>query len=357
MSASTEIGPQIAPNFAHLCRLSTAKGVFEHCEGVMPRPEHGYCTDDVARALVAVVREPLAAGPASRTMSALARSYLGFLAEAHRGGGRFANRRHLGGRWLDDEVFAAAGDDPHADASGRALWALGEASVGLQDSTYRRAAGNLFDEACCFRSPWPRSTAFAVLGAGAVAAADPSHVGAAMLLADAAEQVAGWSLGIASSDWPWPEPRLTYANALLPEMLLVLGRELRLGTFVDEGLRQLAWLVEVETAPGGWLSPTPVGGWGAGDPRPGFDQQPIEVATLADAAVTAWTLTRDPHWVDVVLRCSEWFLGNNDAATPMVDLRSGAGFDGLTSDGRNENCGAESTIAAITTLQWARMVA
>jgi hypothetical protein len=357
VSATVEAGWRTGANFAHLCRLSTAKGVFEHCEGAIPRPECGYCTDDVARALLAVAREPATAGPESRTLTSLAHAYLGFLVDAYRGDGRFANRRHLGGRWLDGETFDIAGDDQLADASGRAVWALGEASVGLADAGQRRLASQLFDEACRFRSPWPRSTAFAVLGAGAVASADPSHVGAAMLLADAAQLVTGWSMGLESSGWPWPEPRLTYANAVLPEMLLVLGRELRLDTFVDEGLRQLGWLADVDTAPGGWLSVTPVGGWGSGEPRPGFDQQPIEVAALADASATAWTLTRDPQWIDVLVRCGDWFLGHNDSATVMVDVRSGAGFDGLTPEGRNENCGAESTIAAITTLQWARLVA
>ena len=357
MSSAIASALPIGPSFAHLCRLSTAKGVFEHCDGLMPRPECGYCTDDVARALVAVAREPTGTGGDERTLAALARAYLAFLVEAYRGSGRFANRRHLGGRWLDGDAFDPFGDDGMADASGRALWALGEASVGLADPGQRRLAREVFDEACRFRSPWLRSTAFAVLGAGTVAAADPSNVGAALLLADAAELVAARTVGLGRPDWAWPEPRLSYANAVLPEMLLVLGRELRLDTFVEEGLRQLAWLAEVETAPGGWLSLTPVGGWGPGEPRPGFDQQPIEAATLADACATAWTLTRDTSWIDLLVRCGDWFLGHNDSATAMVDVHSGAGFDGLTPLGRNGNCGAESTIAAITTLQWARLVA
>jgi len=35
----------------------------------------------------------------------------------------------------------------------------------------------------------------------------------------------------------------------------------------DDGLRLLAWLVEVETS-GGHLSFTPTGGWGEGEPGP-----------------------------------------------------------------------------------------
>ena len=54
----------------------------------------------------------------------------------------------------------------------------------------------------------------------------------------------------------------------------------------QRGLDLLAWLLEYETADG-HLSPTPVAGRGADDPRPAFDQQPIEVATLADACARA----------------------------------------------------------------------
>lgn len=336
-------------NFAHLRRLTTAKGVFEHCLGDTPRLEHGYCTDDVARALVAVAREPVD-GPELRRMASV---YLHYLAEAYRGDGRFADRRDVAGRWSDD-VFDPIGADAGADASGRAVWALGTAAALLTDPSQRAMAHHLFDEACRFRSVWPRATAFAVLGAGAMAAADPSHVGAARLLADAAVDAPRPS---GDPRWPWPEPRLTYANAVLAEMLLVLGRELGLRSFVYEGLHLLEWLVLTETTTGGWLSVTPSGGWGRGEPRPGFDQQPIEAAALADACMRAWSLTGDDHWLAVVRRCIGWFTGHNDRGVPLVDLRTGAGFDGLMATGRNDNRGAESTLAALTTLQWQAAVA
>ena len=38
----------------------------------------------------------------------------------------------------------------------------------------------------------------------------------------------------------------------------------------------------------------------------------------------------------------------------MIDLETGAGFDGLEPDGRNLNRGAESTLAALATWQLAR---
>jgi hypothetical protein len=330
-------------DFRHLRRLTTPLGVFEHCLGSEPRPEHGYCTDDVARALIAVAREPTL----DDELLAMAATYLDFLEQAHRGGGVFANRRDVSGRWLDEGV-----DD---DACGRALWGLGTAAALLADVDLRARASTLFDSAARFRSRWIRSTAFATLGAAMVTTIDPTSGRAYELLEDSAETVT--SLLAGRHGWPWPEDRMTYANAAIPEMMLVLGQHLEQDTIRGEGLSLLSWLIDIESSPSGWLSVTPVGGWQPGQPRPAFDQQPIEVATLADACATAWEISLDPEFLDAVLRCGEWFLGSNDVGVPMLNTDTGGGFDGLTSSGPNLNQGAESTIAAITTLQHARRAA
>ena len=77
--------------------------------------------------------------------------------------------------------------------------------------------------------------------------------------------------------WPWPEPRLTYANAVLPEVLLAAGAALDLPLVTADGLLLLGWLLDAQTRDG-HLSVVPVGGRGPADTVPGFDQQPIEVA-------------------------------------------------------------------------------
>ena len=46
------------PTFAHLDSLTDRFGTFEHARYARARPEHGYCTDDVARVLVVTLREP-----------------------------------------------------------------------------------------------------------------------------------------------------------------------------------------------------------------------------------------------------------------------------------------------------------
>jgi hypothetical protein len=95
----------------------------------------------------------------------------------------------------------------------------------------------------------------------------------------------------------------------------------------------------------------PAGGRGPGDARPGFDQQPIEVAAIAEGAATALRFTGDPRWAVVLERCAAWFEGENDTGAPVRDLTTGGGFDGLEREGVNQNQGAESTLAWLACAQ------
>jgi hypothetical protein len=153
--------------------------------------------------------------------------------------------------------------------------------------------------------------------------------------------------------WAWHEARLRYDNARLPEALLAAGSALNRPELVKSGLDQLRFLLAVETT-AGHLSVTPVAGRGPGETGPAFDQQPIDVAGIADACDRAWRLTGDPGWLAGLRLAWAWFEGSNDADIAMYDPDTGAGYDGLEPEGRNFNRGAESTIAALTTLIQAR---
>ena len=215
---------------------------------------------------------------------------------------------------------------------------------------FARLAVIQFERAAKVRSPWPRAMAFAALGAAELLSVDPGQPAARALLADYAETVAKPN---GDAAWPWPEPRLTYANAVLPEAMIAAGVALDDSTLRQQGLDLLGWLVEYETA-GGHLSPTPAGGRGPDDLRPAFDQQPIEVSTLADACARAAAIDTDSIWPDGVLAAAAWFMGVNDARQLMWDPHTGGGFDGLHADGVNRNQGAESTLAVLSTMQHAR---
>ena len=238
----------------------------------------------------------------------------------------------------------------------RCIWALGavvsaSAVPGRSEHADREVALAAFERAVQWRTPHSRAMVFAGLGAVEVWDAVPGHDGARALLEDVAS-FHGRARG--GSRWPWPEPRLTYANAALPEALIAAGAALGDETTLARGLHLLAWLLDGETGDG-HLSVTPVGGRGPSDPRqPRFDQQPIEVAALADACARAYAVTGDQRWADGLRLAATWFLGRNDVGVPLFDPVSGGGCDGLEAGGRNENQGAESTIAVITALQQVR---
>lgn len=328
-----------AVDFTHLFRLTDDIGLFEHAEFTRPREAHAYCVDDVSRGLIVVARE---AAPDFRRQ-ALGALYLDFVVAAQAPDGRFHNRRALDGSWTDTATVE--------DCWGRALWSLGSTVARMPASADRALAA--FDRSVGLRAEWSRSMACAGLGAAEVLRVRPDHVGARALLADAAAVI-----GRPDDDprWRWPEDRLRYANAALAEVLILAGVQLGDPVALDRGLTMLGWLLDVESVQG-HLSITPVDGWSLGDPRPAFDQQPIEVAALADACASAYEVTGDRRWADAVQLSAAWFLGLNDARVPLHDPVSGGGCDGLLVYGRNENQGAESTLALIATLQHAHRLA
>lgn len=331
--------------FDHLDHLSDPLGLFEHADGTVRRLEHGYCTDDNARLLVVASREP-DEGVAGR----LGRQALAFCLASQAADGRIRNRLDHDGSWTDEPGTE--------DWWGRALWGFGAAATHHDDPAIRATALRAFEASATCRSPWRRSMAFAALGAADVLSVHRDHAGAHRLLVDAVERIGipdptNATGATDPTTWAWPEPRLAYANAALPEALIAAGAALGDTRVLDAGLAMLDWLVQLQTLDG-HLSVVGVGGRGPTDTAPQFDQQPIEVAAIADACWRAFTLTGDPDWSALVVLALDWFEGRNDSGVVMWDSHSGGGYDGLRPDGPNTNEGAESTLAFVSTLQRAR---
>jgi hypothetical protein len=327
------------PAFEHVLRLTDERGMFEHADGIVPRRDHGYCLDDVARALVVVCRQR----PTTSTLDKLAGQYLSFVLRAQAPNGRCHNRLDRHGQWEDRPGTG--------DWWGRALWGLGTA-MARGPRSIRAAAARGFDAGIMLRSPFLHPMAFAALGAAEVLAVRPRHDGALRLLSDFAAQAGHVRT---DSAWPWPMPRLTYANAAIAEAAIAAGAALGDQPVLANGLALLGWLLDVETS-GGHLSVTAAGGWGPGEHRATYDQQPIEAAALADACQRALALTADDRWASGLERAIAWFHGDNDRGVVLYDPATGGGYDALTSQGRNTNQGAESTLAMIATMQHQREV-
>lgn len=321
-----------ATRFDHLVRMTDERGLFEHATGTTPRLDCGYCTDDNARLLQFAARlpdlEPM------RTLSARA---LDFVLAALAADGSVHNRYGSDGdwRWLDEPTTD--------DWWGRAVGALGTAAAQHPSHETRRRARAGFELGATARSIWPHATAFALIGAADLLAADPESRSAQALVRDGLEQ-----LGPAFQ--PWPESRLTYANATMPEALIAAGAAVGNDDALLTGLDRLDWLTQIQMRDG-HLSVVGVGGRELHQRGIQFDQQPIEVGALADAAYRAWAVTGDLRWAEVVRLCAAWFAGHNDVGCVMYDAQSGGGYDGLKPNGPNVNQGAESTLAMLSTFQ------
>lgn len=326
---------------AHLAHLTTRTGLWEHALLTEPRVEHGMCVDDVARGLVVLARIPDPDDDVRRMTG----TYLAFLEGALHDDGVLHNRRNPDGTWGD----AASAEDHW----GRALWAFGTAAAHLDDAALAGAARLCAGTAMGARSPHVRSMAYAAVGAAELLTVAPDDLQSRRVMLDARRLLRPARV---DPSWPWPYERLTYANAVIPQAMLAIGRHLEAPELERGGLRLLSWLVRMQTRDG-HLSLVPAGGRGPSDDVPGFDQQPIEAAALAEAARTAYRLTGDRAWADVLDLCVRWFEGDNDSGLPVRDEATGGGYDGLERDSVNQNQGAESTLGWLSTLQLSQLVA
>ena len=321
--------PTLNPLVARLSPI----GIVEHSIGAIPEPSLGHCVDDAGRALgmaAFLPDDPNAERLALACMHQLLRS-----------------RTTVGTLSLRlDEKGEQTDDPPSDDATSRAVWGLALVSTRFGSRAIRKIAAQQLDGLRRFRSPYPRAAAQAVLAACVLLDASPSSLVGIELLANNLGAVPRRSQ---DGKWFWPEDRLSYGNAILPEALLAAGQVLREPALVSDGLRQLAWLIEIERPNYGHFSFTPIGGRGPGEPG-GFDQQPLEAWAMASACARAHAFDADPLWSESALRAARWFAGDNDTGDVMWDTETGASFDALTAKGPNRNQGAESSLSLIGTV-------
>jgi hypothetical protein len=331
----------------HLEVLTDDTGIYQHARFNVPRRDHGYCTDDNARALMVAVRAADHVVDSARLpVRLLAGRYLSFLEHAlNEETGRFRNFLSFDRRWLDE----AGSEDCH----GRALWALGATEGRSKVLGHASLAAELFQRAlpAVLEFSSPRGWAYSLLGIHEHLSRFSGDSQTKRIRDELASRLFdGWQQ-TASDDWPWIDEVVTYANGRLVEALLLSGRWTFREEMVQQALRSLSWLIDVQTSPKGHFEPVGCNGW---YPRSGqkafFDQQPIEAAGMIDACLEAYRVTKDRSWSKRAQWCFGWFLGDNNLRQPICNERTGGSCDALTPDGLNANQGAESTISWLMSL-------
>jgi glycosyltransferase involved in cell wall biosynthesis len=323
---------------AGLLRICDDTGILQHSIHDVPNRAHGYCVDDNARALMLTNRLGAEAEP---HRSRLAPIFAAFVQDAWNvDAGEFRNFMGFGRDWLEDK-----GSE---DSCGRTLWALGATALQGQSPALKRWARGLFETAAASAAGFesPRATAFAMLGADHMLAADRGHEGASAVLNDGADRLL-WLFGqIHRPDWPWFEASLAYDNCRLPEALIRAGMRLGRSDATACGIEALRWLVALQIGPTDQFRPVGSDSFGHdfAAPRP-FDQQPVEVWAAIDACAAAFDATDDAIWLSYARLAYAWFAGSNDRGVAVGDPLTGTCRDGINPRGLNLNEGAESVLA------------
>lgn len=312
-------------------------GMLQHSIHLVPDRRHGYCIDDNARALMLVHRMPPRAQELAQSRALSFASFLQHGWNPDRG--MFRNFMGYDRRWLEE-----VGSE---DSNGRTLWALGHAAAHAASPAMRDWAAGLFDLAAPMaeRFKSPRAVAFAVLGADARLAHEPSDARASALVERGGAFLGALWKAARRPGWDWFEAGLAYDNARLAEALIRAGQRLRSLPLEEAGFAALDWLADFQTAPEGHFRPVGSDSFDRLGENLPFDQQPLEAWATIDACATAFDATGGKTWRAHAETAYAWFLGNNDRGIALGDPRSGRCLDGLTPRGVNRNSGAESVLA------------
>ena len=325
------------PGLSAVHDMSDATGMLQHAIGTVPDRNHGYCLDDNARALMVM---NVATGLSSSERKSRRLVYASFLQHAwNREAKRFRNFMRFDRSWCED-----IGSE---DSNGRALWALGQTVELSHDADLRWWALQWFDQVSASLSHLssPRAVAFNMLGASGVLRVTGRHPRAEQILASGADILHRLFDSTRRPDWAWFEAVLAYDNPRLSQALIEAGDLCGRQDWTNAGLQTLEWIAELQTASDGKFRPVGSESFGQPGIHLPFDQQPLEAQAAIEAAEAAHQVTGDCRWLDHARAAYAWFFGANDRCVVLVELASGRCRDGVTPQGRNENCGAESLLA------------
>ena len=368
----------------HVQNLTDDFGMFQFANRSKRDVQHGYTTDDNARALISMIKahrtnsESFVSSSDYRAETArLANIYLNFLEHVSGATSGFYNYVNA------DKSFHIERNSKEnlSDANARAYYALAlTAAADHMPKDFRERAGRLFLRKFDVNKKIasPRAAAFTILaidrwiesGIDEIMPAQPQEQPADTSVVRTAEpaivspghehllqktrELADYIVDRFDSSkaegWIWFEDIMTYSNGVLPESLLVASRLLKekdvaaSEKYMQIAITTLDFLIgcsfENEMC-------VPVGqsGWYRRGGKKGvYDQQPEEVATLVAVLAEAYRTTREDKYSDLMRQAFEWFLGNNRIGQMVYDESTGGSYDGIGQTHINLNQGAESTV-------------
>jgi glycosyltransferase involved in cell wall biosynthesis len=329
------------PSLDHLDKLTDDTGLYQHAKFTIPNREFGYCTDDNARAVIAMTRY-YAQYPEPEALRLLD-TYLSFIIHSQSSDGSIKNFMDFDRTWRTDE--------PAHDAFGRVLWAFGAVVAKPPAPPYLSIAKDCFDISVeLVQRQLPKGMAYSILGMSDYLKQFPGAIDIKRQLELAADGLVKQYEESHYPDWQWFEDALTYDNAVLPHAMYIAGMTLDNKRYNEVADITCKFLLE-NTLNGTHFSFIGCNGWyERGEKKATFDQQPIEAAGTVMMLKAAYEATQNERFLTLQRKAFDWFLGQNDLHIPLYDFRTKGCNDGLTPDGVNTNQGAESTLSLLLSL-------
>ena len=325
------------PGFSGVAAMSDSTGMYQHSIGIVPDRRHGYCLDDNVRALMLMGVADTVPLADRQHWSMI---YASFIQHAWNPDEQaFRNFMNFDRTWCED-----AGSD---DSNGRTVWALAHFMSRAPDAGLREWAAQWFEIALppVTELESPRTVAFVMLGCAEMLRINPDHAVARASLARGAALLDRLLAESRRPDWAWFEAVLGYDNPRLSQALIEAGDLLGRGDWLESGLSSLRFIAQQQLSAQGHFRPVGSETFGLRYESLPFDQQPVEAWAAIDAAAAAFAATGDQTWLRHAEVAYRWFLGGNDRGEVLADLASGRCRDGVTPQGVNLNCGAESILA------------
>jgi glycosyltransferase involved in cell wall biosynthesis len=335
-----------AIDLKHLERLTTPFGIIQFAQINEPDLSSGYTIDDNARALMVVCDQYQLSGSVHDLY--LMEVYLKFIHFCQQEDGLFLNYVSF------EEEFTSQNADVNLDDSiGRTIWSLGylislrsilpEWMILKAEMIFEKALSAVYD----IHSP--RAMAFIIKGIYYSKSEEYHHS-----LDIMAMRLAAMYLHESKENWLWFESYFSYANAVLPEAMLmasqVTGNQkhreiaeesfgfLMKHTFDSNGLHVISneyWLgnsgSKYEILTKAFSS---LGG-----------EQAIDVCYSILALHQFYLVNRSVDFLRKMQLSFDWFLGKNHLNQIMHNPSTGGCYDGLELQHVNLNQGAESTIS------------
>ncbi len=342
IAAKTTLSIEVPePSLDHLQKLTDDTGMYQHANFTIPNREYGYCTDDNARAVIAMIKH-YAQYSYTQALQLLD-IYLSFIIHSQNSDGTVRNFMNFDRSWAKNE--------PLNDALGRVLWAFGTVMAQPPKPAYLSIAKSCFDKSVeHVQKQLPRGMAYSILGMCDYLKKFPGA-------SDIKRQLELTADGLVTQyeennypDWQWFEEMLTYDNAVLPHALFVAGLTSENKKYLAIAEKTCEFLLE-NTFNGEYFSFIGCKGWyERGGTKATFDQQPIEAASTVMMLRAAYDATQNEKFLTLQRKAFDWFLGQNELRIPLYDFRTKGCNDGLLSDGVNINQGAESTLSFLLSL-------